>query len=67
MPPECLQFFKLYQRFTSLSQAIADLDRAIAPSCLVHNDLKINNILLDLNWEQTGSSVIRLIDWECAD
>lgn len=67
MPPECLQFFKLYQRFPSLSQAIADLDRSIDPSCLVHNDLKINNILLDLNWEQTGSSVIRLIDWERAD
>ena len=67
MPPDCLQFFKLYQRFPSLSQAIADLDRSIDPSCLVHNDLKINNILLALNWEQTGSSVIRLIDWERAD
>lgn len=67
MPPDCLQFFKLYQRFPSLSQAIADLDRSIDPSCLVHNDLKINNILLDLNWGQTGSPVIRLIDWERAD
>jgi 5-methylthioribose kinase len=67
MPPECLQFFKLYQRFPSLLQAIVDLGEAIDPSCLVHNDLKINNILLDLNWEQPGAKVIRLIDWERAN
>jgi Phosphotransferase enzyme family len=67
MPLECLQFFKLYQRFPSLSQAIADLASSITPSCLVHNDLKINNILLDLNWEQPTSKIIRLIDWERAD
>jgi Phosphotransferase enzyme family len=66
MPPECLQFFKLYQRFPSLSQAIFDLGNAIAPSCLVHNDLKINNILLDLSWESPTSTTIKLIDWERA-
>jgi thiamine kinase-like enzyme len=67
MPQECLQFFKLYQRFPSLSQAIVELRTAIMPSCLVHNDLKINNILLDLNWQQSGSKIIRLIDWENAN
>lgn len=67
MPPECLQFFKLYQRFPSLSHAIADLGNSIAPSCLIHNDLKLNNMLLDLNWQQPGSQLIRLIDWERAD
>jgi 5-methylthioribose kinase len=67
MPQECLQFFKLYQRFPSLSQAIADLGNSIVPSCLVHNDLKINNILLDLNWDRTGSKVVKLIDWERAN
>jgi 5-methylthioribose kinase len=66
MPHECFQFFKLYQRFPSLSQAIVDLGNSIMPSCLVHNDLKINNILLDLNWELPGSQVVRLIDWERA-
>lgn len=66
MPQECLQFFKLYQRFPSLLQAIVELGEEIVPSCLVHNDLKINNILLDLNWEQPTSQVIRLIDWERA-
>jgi hypothetical protein len=66
VPPECWQFFRLYQRFPSLSQAISELGESITPSCLTHNDLKINNILLDLNWEQPKSSVIRLIDWERA-
>ncbi len=66
MPVECLQFFKLYQRFPSLSQAIFDLGQSISPSCLVHNDLKTNNILLDLNWDLPGSQVIKLIDWERA-
>lgn len=66
VPPECWQFFRLYQRFPSLSQAIAALGESITPSCLVHNDLKINNILLDLNWAQPKSPVIRLIDWERA-
>jgi hypothetical protein len=64
MPLECLQFFKLYQRFPSLSQAITDLGNSIDPSCLVHNDLKTNNILLDLQWDRAESNVIRLIDWE---
>lgn len=67
VPQECLQFFKLYQRFPSLSAAIFDLGESIAPSCLVHNDLKINNILLDLSWDRPGSTVIRLIDWERAN
>jgi hypothetical protein len=66
MPVECLQFFKLYQRFPSLSQAIFDLGQSISPSCLVHNDLKTNNILLDLNWELPASQIIKLIDWERA-
>jgi hypothetical protein len=66
MPQECLQFFKLYQRFPSLAQAIDDLGRSIFPCCLVHNDLKINNILLDLQWEQPTSKLIKLIDWKRA-
>jgi hypothetical protein len=67
LPQECLQFYKLYQRFPSLGQAIADLGASFKPSCLVHNDLKINNILLALDWEQPGSKQIRLIDWERAN
>jgi thiamine kinase-like enzyme len=67
MPIECLQFYKLYQRFPSLSQAIAELGESIEPSCLVHNDLKLNNLLLADHWQSTEFSVIRVIDWERAD
>ena len=72
-PPECLQFFRLYQRFPALSTAIIDLGNSITPSCLVHHDLKIDNILkvdnisIDLNWTQSGSTAIKLIDWERAN
>jgi hypothetical protein len=66
VPQECLQFFKLYQRFPDLAQSIGDLSDSITPSCLVHNDLKINNILLALDWELPNSKVIRSIDWERA-
>ena len=66
-PPGCLQFFRLYQRFPNLSLAIVDLGKSITPSCLVHHDLKLNNILIDLEWEQPESTVIRLIDWERAN
>jgi 5-methylthioribose kinase len=67
LPQDCLQFYKLYQRFPTLSQAIGELRNSVLPSCLVHNDLKINNILLALNWEQPDSKLISLIDWERAN
>jgi thiamine kinase-like enzyme len=66
MPLECLQFFRLYQRFPSLTQAIADLGRSSVPSWLIHNDLKLNNLLLDLDWQRPESQIIKLIDWERA-
>jgi 5-methylthioribose kinase len=67
LPQECLQFYKLYQRFPTLSQAIVELRNSVRASCLVHNDLKINNILLALDWEQPDSKLISLIDWERAN
>ncbi len=66
MPLECLQFLRLFQRFPSLTEAIAELAEAIVPSCAIHNDLKLNNILLDLDWESPESTIVRLIDWERA-
>jgi 5-methylthioribose kinase len=67
LPQDCLQFYKLYQRFPTLSQAIVELRNSVQASCLVHNDLKINNILLALDWEQPDSKLISLIDWERAN
>lgn len=71
VPKDGLKFFTLYQRYDSLGQAIAELTNAFEPCCLVHNDLKLNNILLHLNWEQfleksesSSPSIVRLIDWE---
>jgi tRNA A-37 threonylcarbamoyl transferase component Bud32 len=63
VPDDGLKFFALYQRYDSLGQAIAELGNAVIPSCLTHNDLKLNNILLQKDW-QNASNMIRLIDWE---
>jgi hypothetical protein len=67
MPPECLQFYKLYRRFPVLPQAIVELGRSITPGCVVHNDLKLNNILLDREWENSAPNLTYLIDWERID
>lgn len=64
VPADGLKFFALYQRYDSLGQAIAQLGSAFTPSCLTHNDLKLNNILLCNDWEQSTEGIIRLIDWE---
>ncbi|QKQ76121.1 phosphotransferase family protein [Nostoc sp. TCL240-02] len=71
LPTDGLKFLSLYQRYDSLGQAIAELSNAFTPCCLTHNDLKLNNILLSLSWEEAAfdesssdDSLIRLIDWE---
>ncbi len=67
VPDDGLKFFALYQRYDSLGKAIAQLGSNFTPSCLTHNDLKLNNILLHSNWQQLSNGIIRLIDWErCA-
>jgi len=64
VPADGLKFFALYQRYDSLGQAIAELASQFTPSCLTHNDLKLNNILLSKAWEQSEQNLVRLIDWE---
>lgn len=68
VPADGLKFFKLYQRYESLGQAMRELVNVFQPSCLTHNDLKLNNILLHNNWEQEweqeSPNIVRLIDWE---
>ncbi|MGH2415104.1 MAG: phosphotransferase family protein, partial [Microcystaceae cyanobacterium] len=66
VPAEGLKFFALYQRYDSLGKAIAELSNAFEPCCLMHNDLKLNNILLPNDWEQSSNSIVslKLIDWE---
>lgn len=65
VPADGLRFFTLYQRYDSLGQAIAQLIDNLIPCCVTHNDLKLNNILLSLNWQEaTDHNIVRLIDWE---
>lgn len=64
VPADGLRFFALYQRYDSLGEALTNLGNAVIPCCLVHNDLKLNNILVHKNWQQPTNSIIRLIDWE---
>ena len=74
MPGDGLRFLVLYQRFESLAEAIAATQAQLTPSCLTHNDLKLNNVLLCSEPLQTDSEriakqpeLIRLIDWERAN
>jgi Phosphotransferase enzyme family len=71
IPSDGIKFLTLYQRYDSLGKAIAELATTSYPCCLIHNDLKLNNILLHNDWEenstqieQSSNSPIRLIDWE---
>lgn len=64
VPADGLKFFKLYQRYESLGQAMRELASVFQPCCLTHNDLKLNNILLHTNWQQENLNIVRLIDWE---
>jgi Phosphotransferase enzyme family len=63
-----LEFWRLYQRYSSLHQAMVEISESFDPCCLTHNDLALWNVLLDLNWETQGgdasAQIVRLIDWE---
>jgi hypothetical protein len=66
-----LDFWRLYQRYESLHQAMIDVSQTFDPCCLTHNDLNLRNILLDINGIEenspspaANSPTVRLIDWE---
>jgi hypothetical protein len=65
-----LEFLKLYQRHLELQQAIEQANATFNPCCLIHNDLRLNNILLHRQWmsypeaSSSQESLIRIIDWE---
>ncbi|MBF1999881.1 MAG: phosphotransferase [Synechococcales cyanobacterium M58_A2018_015] len=74
IPIEGLKFYALCQRYASLNMALSELAESLQPCCLIHNDLKFNNILLHQDWQRLSApeprrldatnSMIRLIDWE---
>jgi thiamine kinase-like enzyme len=64
-PINCLQFYKLYQQYPSLPAAVAQLAQDYQACCLVHNDLKLNNLLIHHSpTPPVTDSKIRFIDWE---
>lgn len=73
VPSDGIKFLTLYQRYDKLGKAMAELAANTFPSCLTHNDLKLNNILLSNNWEEISGKIelegantgfVRIIDWE---
>jgi thiamine kinase-like enzyme len=58
---DSLDFFRLYQRYENLGSAIADLKSSWTPTCLIHADLRLSNVLLHQDLETVR---VRLIDWE---
>lgn len=64
VPLDCLRFYKLYQQFPSLATAVKELAATNQARCLVHNDLKLNNVLIHQQWAQNPAIALRPIDWE---
>ena len=64
VPREALSFYSLYQHYDSVESEIAGLANSWHPSCLTHNDLKLENILLHSQWEEQDENLVRFIDWE---
>ena len=50
--------FKLVSQNNVLVKALSDLSNLWRPNCLIHNDIKLNNILINDNQS------IKIIDWE---
>lgn len=66
-PIDCLRFYKLYQQYPSLPAAVEQLAQNHQACCLVHNDLKLNNLLIHHSPTPPATeSRIRFLDWECA-
>jgi 5'-deoxynucleotidase YfbR-like HD superfamily hydrolase len=61
---EAMRFFKYYQKFPELQSALIQIADRLQPCCLTHNDLKLNNLLVSIDWQQPESTLIKAIDWE---
>lgn len=62
--PDSIEFFKLYQKFPSLHQAVVKLHQDYQAVCITHNDLRFSNYLID---NLGNSQSLKLIDWEFFD
>ena len=60
-----VKFFKTLQSCPELLEAIADLHEKWQPSCLIHRDLKLDNVLVHQNLQTDAqASALKIIDWE---
>jgi hypothetical protein len=65
-----LDFWRLYQRYDSLHQAVAETAESYRACCLIHSDLEFRNILVKadesdaVNDASPTEASIKLIDWE---
>jgi hypothetical protein len=50
-----IEFWRLFQRYESLTDAIAHLRQTWQPCCLIHNDLKFNNVLIRRSWGESAN------------
>jgi thiamine kinase-like enzyme len=69
LPSDGLKFLSLYQRYDSLGEAISSLSNTYHSCCLIHQDFKLNNILLCDSWNEGAddpqkNKILRIIDWE---
>ena len=61
-----IEFFKLYQRFPRLHQAVVELYDSYQATCLTHNDARFSNYLIK-DISSLDNPQIKLIDWEFID
>lgn len=67
--PDGLTFYKLYQRFPSLNESILELFSKVEPSCLTHNDLTLDNFIIQRSLlggvaHSLQPEQVKIIDWE---
>lgn len=61
------QVMQLIFKNVEFVQLLGSVDKEWQPQCLVHNDVKFNNFLLDYDSEQNKINSVKQIDWELAD
>lgn len=61
-----IEFFRVLQRSAVLTEAIASLKHEWQASCLIHRDLKLDNLILHSSWPDKNLStpIVKIIDWE---
>ncbi len=69
LPSDGLKFLSFYQRYESLEKSILSLKSTYDSCCFIHQDFKLNNILICEDWKQSISKPqleksLFFIDWE---